>query len=71
MNNISSIPSISEMIFGMPFVLFLVFLVLLSILWFVLPFAVFGVKKRLDTLIGESRKINLELKILNSKNREN
>lgn len=44
MKNISAIPNVSEIIFG--------------------------IKKRLDILIVESRKTNLELKILNSKNRE-
>ena len=31
------------------------FLVVLAILWFCLPFAVFGIKRRLDDLIHESR----------------
>lgn len=28
-----------------------IFLIILAVLWFFLPFAVFGVKERLDTLI--------------------
>lgn len=41
--------------------LILLFLVVLAILWFVLPFAVFGIKARLDTLIEEQRKTNAVL----------
>lgn len=39
---------------GFGFVIF-VFLVVLAILWFVLPFAVFGIKSRMDRLIAETR----------------
>lgn len=31
--------------------------VALTIVWLLLPFAVFGVKKRLDTLISQNRQI--------------
>lgn len=46
--------------FGSPaLVLFvMLFLVVLGILWFLLPFAVFGVKDRLDQLIRLQRKTN-------------
>ena len=33
----------------------------LVILWFMLPFAVFGTKKKLDAIIAESQKTNAEL----------
>lgn len=33
----------------------------LVILWFMLPFAVFGSKKKLDAIIAESQKNNAEL----------
>ncbi len=36
----------------------LLFLLCLAILWFILPFAIFGTKKRLDTLIEEAQKTN-------------
>lgn len=38
-----------------------VFLLALAILWFLLPFAIFGTKDKLNTLIAESRQINVEL----------
>ncbi|MDG6349150.1 hypothetical protein QAA18_10445 [Luteimonas sp. 8-5] len=34
------------------------FLLLVAIVWFFLPFAIFGTKGRLDTLIAESRRTN-------------
>ena len=40
------------------------FLVVLANLWFLLPFAVFGTKAKLDSLISEMRKSNAELKAL-------
>ena len=46
---------------GMFIILFLVFL---AILWFLLPFAVFGIKDRLDDLISEIKKTNSEVKNL-------
>jgi hypothetical protein len=39
----------------------LVFGLVLAILWFCLPFAVFGTKDKLDQLIAETRKTNEEL----------
>jgi hypothetical protein len=38
-----------------------VFLLALSILWFLLPFAIFGTKDKLNALIAESRQTNAEL----------
>lgn len=40
------------------------FLVVLGILWFFLPFAIFGTKDRLRELIEETRKTNAELEAL-------
>lgn len=37
------------------------FLFLLAVLWFFLPFAIFGIKERLATLIVESQRTNMEL----------
>ena len=45
-------------IFGL---LIFLFLLVLAILWFFLPFAIFGTKDKLAALIAESRKTNLEL----------
>lgn len=42
------------------------FLVVLAALWFVLPFAVFGIKERLDHLIYETKNTNEELEKLRS-----
>ena len=33
------------------------FLIVLAVLWFLLPFAVFGIKDRLDTLIRQNRQL--------------
>ena len=38
--------------------LFWLFMVVLAILWIALPFAVFGIKGRLDTIIRELKKLN-------------
>lgn len=49
------------MLDGIPSVFWLViiiFLFVLAALWFLLPFAVFGVKKLLSDLIAEQRKTN-------------
>jgi len=37
------------------------FLLLLALLWFLLPFAIFGIKDKLAEIIAESRKTNAEL----------
>lgn len=41
--------------------LWILFLLVLGILWFLLPFAIFGTKDRLSDLIEESRRSNQEL----------
>lgn len=48
-------------VFEMVIVLFLFGI---AILWFLLPFAVFGTKAKLDELIAETRKTNAELEKL-------
>ena len=40
------------------------FLAVLAILWFILPFAVFGINNRLDTLIKQTSVTNARLKKL-------
>lgn len=42
-------------------VLWILFLLVLGILWFLLPFAIFGTKDRLRDLIEEQRRTNQEL----------
>jgi hypothetical protein len=42
-------------------ILIILFLFILAILWFLLPFAIFGTKDKLDLLIAESRITNAEL----------
>jgi hypothetical protein len=37
------------------------FLFVLAIVWIMLPFAIFGTKRRLDQLIGEMQKANIRL----------
>ena len=37
------------------------FLIVLAILWFLLPFAIFGTKPKLDELLAETKKTNTEL----------
>jgi hypothetical protein len=40
------------------------FALVLGVLWFLLPFAVFGTKARLDKLIAELQTVNANLEIL-------
>ena len=47
--------------FGVAIVLFLF---VLAILWFLLPFAIFGTKDKLGELIAESKKTNEQLNAL-------
>jgi len=47
--------------FGLAVVLFLF---VLAILWFLLPFAIFGTKDKLSELIAESKKTNEQLSAL-------
>ena len=42
-------------------VLFFLFMLVLSVVWILLPFAVFGLKKRLDRIIVAQGKTNAEL----------
>jgi hypothetical protein len=44
-----------------------ILLILAAILWMFLPFAVFGVKRRLDLIIAHQRKTNELLEALNTK----
>ncbi len=48
-------------------VVIMLFLVVLVILWFLLPFAIFGTKDKLDTLISETKETNQELKKIREK----
>lgn len=46
-------------------IVIIIFLVVLAVLWFLLPFAVFGVKQLLTELIAEQKKTNaLLLKVV-------
>ncbi len=48
-----------------------IFLIALATLWFLLPFAVFGIKGRLDVQIAEQERTNqLLMKLLDSINRQ-
>ena len=47
--------------FGSLGALWILFLLVLGILWFLLPFAIFGTKDRLRDLIEENRQSNQEL----------
>ncbi len=47
--------------FGSLGALWILFLLVLGILWFLLPFAIFGTKDRLRDLIEENRRSNQEL----------
>lgn len=42
-------------------IIWVLFLVVLGILWFLLPFAIFGTKDRLRDLIEENRRTNQDL----------
>ena len=44
-------------IYGSLLSIVVLFLVVLGILWIILPFAVFGIKDRLDTLIRQNRQL--------------
>ena len=43
-----------------------IFLVVLAILWFLLPFAVFGIKDKLTALVTETKNTNSQLSELKS-----
>lgn len=50
--------------------LLVLFLIILAILWFILPFAIFGIKNRLDLLIAETQVTNRLLTEINSEEPE-
>jgi hypothetical protein len=50
--------------FGGMSTILLIFLFVLAVLWFILPFAIFGTKGKLDELIAETKKTNQQLEIL-------
>lgn len=50
--------------------LFLLFFVLvLAILWFILPFAVFGTKPKLDAIAAELKKLNATMEAMSMQQR--
>ena len=49
---------VMDQFMGSGSILLFIFLFVLAMLWFLLPFAVFGVKNRLDMLIKEQNKTN-------------
>ena len=40
------------------YVLLFIFLLVLGLLWFLLPFAVFGIKPKMDALLQEAKTMN-------------
>lgn len=48
-------------------IVILIFIIALSILWFLLPFAVFGIKRRLDRMIAQNDEIIILLQMRNNK----
>ena len=50
--------------FGGLYIFVVIFLFILAILWFLLPFAIFGTKDRLDALLKEARAIKSEMEII-------
>jgi hypothetical protein len=53
-----------ENAFGGFGIFLLLFLLLLGVLWFLLPFAIFGTKAKLDAIIAENMRTNELLKSL-------
>lgn len=43
---------------GIGMMIIMIFVVVLAILWFILPFAVFGLKSRMDRILTEIRQTN-------------
>ena len=43
--------------YGILMIAFFLFAVVLGILWLILPFAVFGIKKRLDKMIEQNARL--------------
>jgi membrane protein insertase Oxa1/YidC/SpoIIIJ len=56
----------NELLGGGVGVAIILFLFVLAILWFLLPFAIFGTKDKLSELIAESKKTNEQLSALRS-----
>jgi hypothetical protein len=50
-----------DMFSGVLGLIVILFLFVLAVLWFFLPFAIFGTKDKLAALIVESKKANVEL----------
>ena len=50
--------------FGGLYLVVVLFLVFLAILWFILPFAIFGTKPKLDAVLHELKKSNAQLEAL-------
>lgn len=48
----------------------IIFLIVLAILWFLLPFAVFGIKTKIDESNQLSKEILTELKYLNAESQD-
>jgi len=48
-------------------IVIIIFIIVLSILWFLLPFAVFGIKRRLDKMIEQNDEVIALLQLRNSK----
>ncbi len=45
----------------------MIFMFIMAIIWFILPFAIFGIKGRLDTLIGLNEDLLENVEELNAK----
>jgi membrane protein insertase Oxa1/YidC/SpoIIIJ len=56
----------NELLGGGVGVAIILFLFVLAVLWFLLPFAIFGTKDKLSELIAESKKTNEQLSALRS-----
>ena len=56
-----------EVLTGGVGIVIILFIVILSILWFFLPFAVFGIKKRLDRMVEQNSEIITLLQMRNTK----
>ena len=48
-------------------IVIIIFIIVLSILWFLLPFAVFGIKRRLDKMIEQNDEVITLLQMRNNK----
>lgn len=54
---------------GGVFGIYVVFLLILGVLWFFLPFAVFGTKPKLDAMLVELRKLNKTMETMSAQQR--